>query len=274
VVGGGGDAGIAITGGGVIEEGDFGVSLGTGGVLATALDQCYPNPDGMLQISCNNLPGKWHVMGVTMGAGGAFRWIKETIGHLEKEVAALSGDDVYDLLCREAERVNPGADGLLFLPHLFGSRCPHDDPNSRGAFIGLTFQHTKGHLLRSVLEGVIFSFREIAVVMGRMGVSPHSIIATGGGARSPLWRQIMADVFGVNVHTVSGSAHGGAYGAALIAGVAVGLWPDFATARRVIRSDTQTNPQDQAQRTYDRLFPVFQSLYPSVKEASHALWPE
>ena len=189
-------------------------------------------------------------------------------------MAALSGEDVYDLLCREAERVDPGADGLLFLPHLFGSRCPHDDPNSRGAYIGLTFQHTKGHLLRSVLEGVIFSFREIAQVMGQMGVSPQSIIATGGGARSPLWRQIMADIFGINVYTVSGSAYGGAYGAALIAGIGVGLWPDFATARRVIHLETQTVSQDQAHFTYERLFPVFQSLYPAIKEASHALWPD
>ena len=272
IVGGGGDAIIAMTGAGIIHEGEFGASLGTGGVIATALDSCYDNPGGLLQVSCHNIPGKWHVMGVTMGAGGAYRWAKETLGDLEAQAARLIGESPYELLNREAARVSPGANGLLFLPHLFGSRCPHDDSNSRGAYIGLTFQHQKGHLLRSVLEGVTYSFKEMAEVIAQMGVAPTQIRVSGGGARGKLWRQIIADVFDCEVIQVSGAEHGGAYGAALVAGVAAGLWPSLEQAVHVLKVETRAVPVAENVAVYKQLFPIFKGLYPALKESMHALW--
>lgn len=274
VVGGGADAVIAMTGLGVINEGDFGSSLGTGGVIATALDDCYENPDGLLQISCNNVPGKWHAMGVTMGAGGAFRWIKEAISSLEIITANQNGEDVYDLLCKQAEEIEAGSNGLIFLPHLFGSRCPHDDALSRGAFVGLTFQHKKAHMYRAVLEGVMFSFKEMSEVIERMGVQPKNVRISGGGARSRLWRQIMADVFNVNVYTVSGSVHGGSFGAALIAGVGTGIWSNIHEALQVLKNESQVDPDQNRVDKYSKILPIFKDLYPSLKEIFHELWIE
>jgi xylulokinase len=212
------------------------------------------------------------VMGVTMGAGGAFRWIKETIADVEKETARLTGEDVYDILCREAARVKPGSDGLLFLPHLFGSRCPYDDVNSKGAFVGLTFQHQKPHLYRSVIEGVTFSFLDMAQVIGRMGVKPTVIRASGGGARSPLWRQILADIFNCEVASISGAAQGSAYGAALVAGIGVGMWADIDEAIKPLTFDDSQKPIPENVEAYRRLMPVYQGLYPALKDTVHQLW--
>jgi xylulokinase len=272
VICGGGDAIIAMTGLGIMKEGEFGISLGTGGVIATALDEAYENPDGLLQISVNNFPGKWHVMGVTMGAGGAYRWMKEIIGDLESATANLTGESPYDYLNKEAEMTDPGAGGLLFLPHLFGSRCPYDDASSRGAFIGLTFMHNKGHLLRSVLEGVAFSFKEMSSVIGRMGVTPKQIRISGGGARSLLWRQIMADVFECDIVTVSSSIYGGAYGAALLAGISTGVWHNMDEMFSCIKIESRVHPIDDNIDRYEKLFSLYKTIYPQLKDTFHELW--
>jgi xylulokinase len=230
-----------------------------------ALDQCHPNPGGKLQVFCNNMPNKWHTMGVTLAAGGSLRWFRDVLGGSEKEISKRTGEDVYDILSREASRAEPGAEGLLFLPYLIGERCPYADANARGAFIGLTLRHHKCHLLRSIFEGVIFSLKDVSEVIKEMGVPVTQIRTSGGGALSQLWRQIHADAFNREVFTMSHSAEGGAFGAALVAGAGMGIWPSVEEAVKVLRIETKNVPHQENVRIYDRLFPIYQDLYRVLK---------
>lgn len=265
VAGGGGDAVVQTTGTGIVEPGILGTTIGTAGIVAMALDQCHDNLGGKLQIFCNNMPDKWHVMGVTLAAGGSLRWFKDVLGGSEKEVSGWTGEDVYDILGREASRAEAGSQGLVFLPYLIGERCPHADPHARGAIVGLTLRHTRCHILRSVFEGVIFSLRDVAELIREMGVPIDQIRTSGGGALSELWRQIHADVFNSKVLTMSGSAEGGAYGAALVAGAGIGIWPSVEEAVQVLRVETQNFPILENIEIYDRVFRVYRGLYGALK---------
>jgi len=267
VVGGGGDAVIQTTGTGVLEPGIMGTTIGTAGNVTMALDRCYKNPEGKLQIFCNNVPGRWHAMGVTLSAGGSLKWIKDVLGGTEGEGLSDSGEDSYEFLTREAEQARPGSEGLIFLPYLTGERCPYSDPNARGTFIGLTNRHKRSHLIRSVLEGVILSLWDVTQVMREMGVSITQVRTSGGGALSPLWRQIHADVFNQTVSTVSGSGEGGAYGAALVAGAAVGVWSSVEEALSVLEIETETHPVAENVPRYERLYDIYRKLYGRLKPA-------
>ena len=172
VVGGGGDAVIQTLGTGVITSDVLMTTIGTGGIISTAFEQFQVNPQGKLQIFCNVMPARWHGMGVTLSAGGSMRWAKEVMAGSEMEVARSTGEDVYDIISREAAQSSPGANGLLFLPYLIGERCPHVDPNARGAFIGLSLTTRKCDLFCSILEGVIFSFRDVAEQFGAFPQMP------------------------------------------------------------------------------------------------------
>jgi xylulokinase len=269
VAGGGGDAVVQTTGTGIVEPGILGTTIGTAGNVTMALDRCYKNPGGRLQVFCNTMPNKWHAMGVTLAAGGSLQWFRDALGESEKKISEHTGKNVYDLLSREASRVKAGSEGLLFLPYLIGERCPHADPHARGAFIGLTLRHSKNHFIRSILEGVIFSLRDVAEAIKEMGVPITQIRTSGGGALSKLWRQIHADVFDSEVVTVSGSGEGGAYGAALVAGVGVGIWPTVEEAVKVLRVETKTSPIPRNVETYKRLFNVYQDLYGNLKSSFH-----
>ena len=265
VVGGGGDAVVQTTGTGLIEPGILGTTIGTAGNVTMALDRCCNNPEGRLQVFCNNMPDKWHVMGVTLAAGGSLRWFRDVLGQPEKEVSKRTGKDAYELLSLEASMAKPGSEGLFFLPYLIGERCPHADPRARGAFIGLTLRHTKSHLARSILEGVIFSLRDVTELMKGMGLPLTVIRTSGGGAVSPLWRQIHADVFNRNVATVSASAEGGAYGAALVAGAGFGIWSTVEEATKVLAVETETLPLPGNVEIYERSFRIYQTLYGILK---------
>jgi xylulokinase len=267
VAGGGGDAVVQTTGTGLVEEGILGTTIGTAGIVAMALEHYYENPGGKLQVFCNNMANKWHTMGVTLAAGGSLRWVRDMFGAAELEVAKWAGDDVYDLLAREASQAEPGSEGLLFLPYLIGERCPHPDPQARGAFIGLTLRHNRRHILRSVFEGVIFSLNDVAEIIRDMGLPIHQIRTSGGGALSDLWRQIHADVFNGEVITVSGSAEGGAYGAALVAGAGVGIWPTVEDATKVVTTETANKPIQAQVDVYSRLFRVYHQLYGALKDS-------
>ncbi len=267
VAGGGGDSVVQTTGTGLVEPGILGTTIGTAGIVAMALDRCYDNPDGKLQVFCNNMPNKWHTMGVTLAAGGSLRWVRDMLGGAENEIAKWTGEDVYELLSKQAARAEPGSEGLFFLPYLSGERCPHPDPHARGGFIGLTLRHTRRHILRSVFEGVIFSLRDVAELIREMGLSIAQIRASGGGALSDLWRQIHADVFNSEVITVGGSAEGGAYGAALVAGAGVGVWGSVEEATQVVRAETKNEPIKENTEIYDKLFPVYQDLYGALKNS-------
>lgn len=267
VAGGGGDSVIQTTGTGLVEPGILGTTIGTAGIVAMALDKCYDNPDGRLQVFCNNTPDRWHTMGVTLAAGGSLRWVRDMLGGAENEVARWLGEDVYELFSREAARAQPGSEGLLFLPYLIGERCPYPDPNARGGFIGLTLRHDRSSILRSVLEGVIFSMRDVARLITDMGLPITQIRTSGGGALIDLWRQIHADVFNSEVITVSGSAEGGAYGAALVAGAGVGVWGSVEEAVQVVRTETRNDPIAENFEIYNKLFPIYCELYGALKNS-------
>jgi xylulokinase len=259
VVGGGGDGVIQTTGSGLVDPGIAQTIIGTAGIAACALDSCAPNPGGRLQIFCNNAPGRWHCMGVSMNAGGSFAWLRQTL------TAFSDGEVDFDAMTALAENVPPGAEGLLFLPYLIGERCPHPDPDARGAFVGLTLRHGTGHLIRAAMEGVVYSMREMLELMKPLGLEAHTIRASGGGAASPLWRQIQADALGAEVEIVKGAAEGGALGAALVAGVGTGIWPDLRTAVQGIAVESRTPPNPATRAAYDAAFEVYRELYPTLK---------
>ncbi len=259
VMGGGGDGVIQTTGSGLVDPGIAQTIIGTAGIAACALDACAPNPEGRLQVFCNNAPGRWHCMGVSMNAGGSFAWLRQTL------TAFSDGEVAFDAMTDLAAKVPPGAEGLLFLPYLIGERCPHPDPDARGAFVGLTLRHGTGHLIRAAMEGVVYSMREMLELMAPLGLDARTIRASGGGAASPLWRQIQADALGVEVEIVSGAAEGGAYGAALVAGVGAGTWPDLRTAVQGIAVESRTAPNPATKPAYDAAFAVYRELYPTLK---------
>jgi xylulokinase len=271
VAGGGGDAVVQTTGTGLVEPGILGTTIGTAGIAAMALDRCYENPGGKLQIFCNNMPNKWHAMGVTLAAGGSLRWFRDVLGGTEREISRWTGEDVYEVLNKEASNAEPGSEGLIFLPYLIGERCPHSDPNARGGFIGLTLRHGKSHLIRSILEGVIFSLRDVSELIREMGVPLRQIRTSGGGALSQIWRQIHADVFGSEVLTMSGGGEGGAYGAALVAGAGAGVWPSVHEAVEVLKVETRNIPIQKNVELYDRLFKIYQSFYGILKGSFQGL---
>ena len=271
VAGGGGDAVVQTTGTGLVRPGILGTTIGTAGNVTMALDRCYDNAQGKLQVFCNNMPDKWHTMGVTLAAGGSLRWVRDMLGGAENEAARWLGRDVYELYTAEAELAEAGCEGLLFLPYLIGERCPHPDPQARGGFIGLTLRHDRRSMLRSVLEGVVFSLKDVAQLIEEMGIQIGQIRTSGGGALSDFWRQIHADVFNSEVITVSGSAEGGAYGAALVAGAGVGVWQTVEEAVQVIKTEKRTLPDEKNARIYQKLYPIYSNLYQQLKDTFERL---
>jgi xylulokinase len=210
-------------------------------------------------------------MGVMLAAGGAFRWFRDALGSLEKLMSVETGIDPYDLLTQAAARVEPGAEGLLFLPYLSGERSPYPDPNARGAFVGLTLRHGKRHMARSVLEGVSFGLRDSLEMIKGLGVPIEQVRASGGGARSPLWRQIQADIFGTELVLIN-ITEGAAFGAALLAGVGAGVYKDVREAVDAsVRVVSSTKPQPDAVAAYDKLYPLYRGLYRALKPTFDAL---
>jgi xylulokinase len=226
VVGGGGDQTAQAIGTGVVREGITALTIGTSGVVFAQSNSYRVEPRGRLHTFCHAVPGKWHLMGVVLSAGGSLRWYRDALGQPEKEIAAQTGQAVYDVLTAEAAQAPAGCEGLLFLPYLTGERTPYPDPNARGVFFGLTVRHGKAHMTRAVLEGVAFGLRDSLQLMRALGMPLTQVRASGGGARSAFWRQILADVFDTAMATVN-VTEGAAYGAALLAGVGAGVYRDI-----------------------------------------------
>lgn len=255
VFGGGGDQSAAAVGTGAVQEGVVSLSLGTSGVVFVSMETPAIEPQGRLHAFCHAVPGMWHLMGVMLSAAGSLRWFRD---------AFAPGMDFDTLLQLESE-IQPGSDGLLFLPYLTGERTPHPDPLARGAFVGLTVRHSFPHLTRSVLEGVAFGLRDSFELMKNIGLTEvHQVRVTGGGAKSPLWRQILADVLQANMVTVS-SEEGAAYGAALLAATGAGSFPDVATACSHVIQLTGITEPGPALPIYQELYQVYRNLYPSLK---------
>jgi len=268
ISGGGGDAVISTTGLGLIKPGRIGVTLGTSGVVAMGLPGFMENPEGKLQVSCNNAPGTWHAMGVTLAAAGSYQWFRNTFAKYEREQARSQGKSAFFLLDQAAKATAPGAEGLLFLPYLTGERCPVNDPDARGAFLGITSIHELGHFSRAVMEGVAFSLRQVydLIVSVNPGLVEHGeVILAGGGAVSPVWRQIFADVFNLPVRTVYGSAEGGSFGAALVAGVTAGIWSSLADTVPLIKPESETAPRPEFVPVYAAAYAKYVKMYDALK---------
>jgi xylulokinase len=257
VVGGGGDQAAGAVGVGAVESGIISLVVGTSGVVFAPLAQYAYEPDGRLHAFCHAVPGMWHFMGVMLSAAGSLQWYRDT----------LAPDQSFDAILAPAANVPPGSDGLLFLPYLSGERTPHPDPLARGAFVGLTVRHTQAHLARAVLEGVAFGLKDGFQLMAAAGLPSDrmQVRVSGGGAKSRLWRQILADVIGAPLLSTN-STEGAAYGAALLAAVGVGVYPDVRTAcKQTIRTSDATEPGAQA-GDYDHAYALYRGLYPALKE--------
>ena len=261
VAAGGGDNAAAAVGVGVVEEGFVSSSVGTSGVLFAHAEEFTPDPSGRLHAFCHAVPGKFHLMGVTLSAGGSLSWWHDT----------LDGSFDYDELSRLASEAPPGAEGLLFLPYLSGERTPHLDPAARGTFFGLTTRHDKRHLTRALMEGVVFSLRDSLEIMRELGLPIEQVRVIGGGARGELWRRLQADVYGMPVHRTT-TDEGPAYGAALLAGVASNVYGDVeeATARVRLREGV-VEPEEDNVSLYDEYFETYRSLYPATSDVMRRL---
>ncbi len=274
IAGGGADNACGAVGAGVVSPGQALLSIGTSGVLLAPsttplVDRSGPIPRA--HTFNHAVPHAWYLMGVTQGAGLSFRWVRDWIGAAEVAEAQRTDRDPYDVLAEYAATVAPGSDGLLFLPYLQGERTPVLDAEARGGWVGLTARHTRAHLVRSVLEGVAFSLRDCLDVVRASGVAVDNIRATGGGARSAVWRQILADVLGVPI-TPLRVEEGPAFGAALLAGVAVGVYPTIeAACTAVVQTAPPVSPEATAMARYAILAPQYDALYPALRETMHAL---
>lgn len=265
VGGGGGDAVISTTGLGLIKPGRVGITLGTSGVVAMGLPSFASNPNGMLQIFCGNAPGTYSAMGVTLAAAGSYHWYHDAFGDFEDVQAKETGKSAFYLLDKEAESVPPCAEGLVYLPYLFGERAPLNDPDAKGAFLNVTARHNKAHFTRAVLEGVAFSLRQVYDLIAQSGVTSDEIVLAGGGAVSPLWRQIFADVFNLPVRTVYGSAEGGSFGAALAAGVTAGIWNSLEDTVSLIEPQSKTYPIPENVPVYEAQYKKYAKYYEALK---------
>jgi xylulokinase len=271
IVGGGGDQPAGAVGNGIVSSGVVSATMGTSGVVFAHADQLGFDPLGRLQRGCHAVPGAWHVMGVVLSAGGSFQWFRNELGKAEIDRAHAQGVDPYFLLTDEAALAGVGAEGLFFLPYLTGERTPHFDPDAKGSWVGLTVRHGRAHLIRSVLEGSTYAMRDSLELIREMGVAISQIRVSGGGARNALWRQIQADIYGHDVHTLN-STEGPAFGVALLAQVGTG---GFATVPEAcdatIRLDERTSVDLTAKAYYDRGYVLYRQLYKDLRSSFRAI---
>jgi xylulokinase len=265
LVAGGGDSVIQTVSMGVLNSGMVGITLGTAGLIGASAAACPDNPGALLQVSCSNAPGRWHVMGVSLNGGGAFHWWRDAMRSLP------GGGPDFDALVALAAEMGPGAGNLLFLPFLLGERCPHVAPDGRGAWIGLTHGHDIRHMTRAVMEGIALTLRSILGLVAAAGIDCRDLRASGGATASRAWLQLLADVTGKPVGTPTGAAEGGAYGAALLAGVGTGHWASLEEAVGVIQLREVVHPSPNAARVYDRLHPIHEGLYAAIRASTETL---
>lgn len=265
VVGGAGDNAAAAVGTGTVQDGRAFTTIGTSGVVFAHTSKLSIDPKGRVHTFCCAVPGVWHVMGVTQGAGLSLKWFRDNFCHEEMIAAAGMKKDPYFLMDKQAEEIPIGSDRLLYLPYLMGERTPHLDPNCRGVFFGLSAMHTRQHLLRAVMEGVTFSQRDSVEVLREMGVSINEMLACGGGGSSPLWRQMLADVYGCPVKTVV-SKEGPALGVAILAGAGTGVYSSVQDGcAAVIKTNPPQNPISQNSAEYEKFYSIYRALYPALK---------
>jgi xylulokinase len=254
VVAGAGDQAAGAVGMGIVQPGAVSATIGTSGVVFAATSRPALDTRGRVHTFCHAIPDRWHVMGVTQAAGLSLRWFRDQFARAEN----------YDQLCDEASNVPTGSDGVLWAPYLMGERTPHLDPHARAALVGLTANHTRAHVVRAILEGVAFSLRDTLTIFSEMNVPVENIRLGGGGARSPLWRQIQTDVYGRAVEVLE-AEEGAAYGAALLAGVGAGIWSSVDDAcAQAVRVASRIEPAIEAIEIMNKRYEAFRMLYPAL----------
>jgi xylulokinase len=239
-----------------VNVGVVALTVGTSGVVFAPTDSPLIEPQGRLHAFCHAVPGMWHFMGVMLSAAGSLQWYHDT----------LAPTMTFDDLLKEAGPVSAGSEGLQFLPYLSGERTPYPDPLARGAFIGLTLRHGRGHMTRAVLEGVSFGLKDSFTLIQNAGLGDiKQVRASGGGMKSLLWQQILASVLEAEIVTVN-TTEGGAFGAALLAGVGAGAWPDVPSAcKEAIKITGSILPDPVQAEVYRKMYPLYQGLYPALK---------
>jgi xylulokinase len=265
VVGGAGDNAAAAIGTGVAVDGKAFTTIGTSGVVFAHTSQISIDPKGRVHTCCAAVPNSWHVMGVTQGAGLSLKWFRDNFCGAEKETAKYMGIDEYELMNKQAASVPVGSNRLLYLPYLMGERTPHLDPDARGVFFGLSAMHTKKEMLRAVMEGVSYSLRDCVEVFKEMNISVSDMMACGGGGKSPLWRSMLADLYGCPVKTAS-SKEGPALGVALLAAVGAGIYTSVPEAcAEVVKTDKIQQPNEENIPEYEKYYQLYREIYPALK---------
>jgi xylulokinase len=269
VVAGAGDQAAGAVGMGIARAGAVSATIGTSGVVFAATDRPALDPQGRLHTFCHAIPGRWHVMGVTQAAGLSLRWFRDRFGvppNVQEKSLENAGRDPYDLLAEEAAAAPAGSEGAFWVPYLMGERTPHLDPNARAALLGLTASHTRGHIIRAVMEGVAYSLKDTFTIFDEIKIPVTSIRLGGGGARSPLWRQIQADAYGHDVEIVA-AEEGAAYGAAILAGVGAGGWASVDEAcDKVVRVASSVAIDQRSSHTMQSAYRTYRKIYPALRQ--------
>ena len=266
VVGGAGDNAAAAVGTGVVEDGKAFTTIGTSGVVFAHTSGISVDTAGRVHTCCAAVPGAWHLMGVTQAAGLSLKWFRDNFCTSEKETARLMGVDEYQLMDEAAGKVRIGADRLMYLPYLMGERTPHLDSDARGVFFGLSAKHTRSEMLRAVMEGVAYSLRDCIEVFREMNVNVSDMMACGGGGSSPLWRSMLADVYGCPVKTAS-SKEGPALGSAILASVGSGIYKSVPEAcSAIVRTDKIQYPDTDNIPEYEKYYQLYKRIYPQLQD--------
>ncbi len=266
VAGGAGDQAAGAIGNGIVEPGIVSATIGTSGVVFAYSDSVKIDPLGRVHTFCHAVPGKYHIMGVTQGAGLSLKWFRDNFCIEEKRTAELLEVDPYELIVNEAAKARQGSEGLIYLPYLMGERTPHLDPLARGVFFGLTSRHGKREIVRSIMEGVVYSLKDCLDIIEGMSGPASEVRASGGGAGSGLWRQMLSDIFDRDICVVLDSA-GPALGAAVLAGTGAGIYRTVAEGcKAAVRSRKTNTPEKTGHEIYMKYYGIYRSLYPVLKD--------
>ena len=261
MVAGAGDQAASAIGNGIVEAGTVSCTVGTSGVVFAYLAQPAYDLAGRVHTFCHAIPGAWHVMGVTQGAGLSLQWYRNR----------FAPDATYDELTADATLSPPGAHGLFWLPYLMGERTPHLDANARAGWIGLTARHQASDLIRSILEGVCYSLKDSLEIIAQLGAQPTMIRLSGGGAKSPFWHQLFADIFNQRVSTLE-TQEGSAFGAALLAMIGTGQYKNAAeVSQAAVREVSVKEPNPAAAAFYAKRYAIYRSLYPALQSSFRAI---
>lgn len=271
VVGGAADQPASALGNGIVQSGVVSATMGTSGVVFAHSDDVQIDPEGRVHTFCHAVNGQWCVMGCILSAGGSLQWYRNQLGDAEIKAAKRQKVDPYELITAQAESAPVGSEGLFFLPYLTGERTPHADPYARGAWIGLSLRHGRPHLIRSVIEGATYAMRDCLEIIKEMKIPVKQIRVSGGGARSPFWKQTQADIYGQSVCTINAS-EGPAYGVALLAAAGTGAYKNVVEACKATISVVETTKTNNANKKfYDTTYPIYGKLYRSLKDDFRAI---